>query len=64
MENVKRDVYTKDAYIQKTRVLTNCCYEGKGEQGVMENVERDVLINDAYIHKTRVLTNCHSAGRG
>ena len=50
----------------KTRVLTDCCCAGSGEEGVMENVKREKCVHkvDGHMHKKRVLTNCCCAGSG
>ena len=50
----------------KTRVLTDCCCAGSGEEGVTENVMRDKCVHkvDGHMHKTRVLTRCGCAGSG
>ena len=39
----------------KTRVLTNCCCEGSGEEGVMEDVKRDKCLHkvDEHMHKNK-----------
>ena len=39
----------------KTRVLTNCCCEGSGQEGVMDDVKRDKCIHkvDVHMHKNR-----------
>ena len=39
----------------KTRVLTNCCCEGSGEEGVMEDVKRDKFVHkvSGHMHKNK-----------
>ena len=50
----------------KTRVLTDCCCVGSGEEGVMEDVKKKNMYikwMDTCI-KTRVPTSCCCAGSG
>ena len=47
----------------KTKILTNLCFAGSGEEGVMEDVKEDKCahdVNGTYI-KARVLTGCSCA---
>ena len=39
----------------KTRVLTRCCCEGSGEEGVMEDVKIDKCVHkvDGHMHKNK-----------
>ena len=39
----------------KTRVLTNCCCAGSGEEYVMEDVKRDKCVKkvDGHMHKNK-----------
>ena len=39
----------------KTRVLTPCCCEGSGEEGVMEDVKRDKCVHKVtgHMHKNK-----------
>ena len=39
----------------KTKVLTSCCCEGNGEEGVMEDVKRDKCVHkvDEHMHKNK-----------
>ena len=57
MEDVKREicVHKVDGTCIKTRVLTNCCCAGSGEEGVMEDVKRDKYVDkvDGYMHKNK-----------
>ena len=41
----------------KTRVLTNCCCAGSGEEGVTEYVKRDKCVHkvDGQMHKKEYL---------
>ena len=51
----------------ETRVLTDCCCAGSGEEGVvMENVKKEICVHkvDEHMQKKRVLTNCCCAGSG
>ena len=43
-----------DTFI-KTRVLTDCCCAGGGEEGVMEDVKRDKCVHevDGHMHKNK-----------
>ena len=57
MEDVKRDkcVQKVSGHMHKTRVLTSCCCEGSGEEGVMEDIKRDKCVHkvDGHMHKNK-----------
>ena len=57
MEDVKRNkcVHEVDGHMHKTRVLTDCCCAGSGEEDVMEDVKRDKCVHkvDGHIHKNK-----------
>ena len=38
-----------------TRVLTDCCCTGSGEEGVMENIKGDKCVHkvDGHMHKNK-----------
>ena len=44
-----------DTYI-KTRVLTDCCCAGSGEESVTEDVKRDKCVRkvDGHMHKNNI----------
>ena len=50
--------------MNKTRVLTSCCFAGSVEEGVMEDAKRDKCVHkvNGHMQKTRVLTSCCCAG--
>ena len=65
MEDVKRekcDIKWMDTCI-KTRVLTDCCCAGSGEESVMEDVKRDKFVHKVTGHMNKnksiyILTSC------
>ena len=52
--------------MNKTRVLTSCCFAGSVEEGVMEDVKRDKCVHkvNGHMQKTREITSCCCAGSG